>query len=95
MALELAAAGVKMLSAQQLVARLDDRFKFLARGSRTAPLRQQTLESAVAWSCDLLGSDNRRLFDRLSVFTGGFSFEFVQQEPLFGFAGFTHHASAR
>ena len=54
LALELAAAGVKVLSPQQLAARLDDRFKLLVRGSRTAPVRQQTLESAVAWSYDLL-----------------------------------------
>src|SRR5439155_2925662 len=63
---------------QQLAARLDDRFKLLVRGSRTAPLRQRTLESAVAWSYDLLEPDDRQLFDRLSVFAGGFSLDAVE-----------------
>jgi predicted ATPase/DNA-binding CsgD family transcriptional regulator len=78
LALELAAARVRVLSPQQLAARLDDRFKLLIRGSRTAPVRQQTLESAVAWSYDLLGPDDRRLFDRLSVFAGDFSLDAVE-----------------
>jgi len=78
LALELAAARASVLSPQQLAARLDDRFKLLAHGSRTAPLRQQTLESAVAWSYDLLQSDDKRLFDRLSTFAGGFSLEAVE-----------------
>jgi predicted ATPase/DNA-binding CsgD family transcriptional regulator len=78
LALELAAAGVRVLSPQQLTVRLDDRFKLLVRGSRTAPLRQQTLESAVAWSYDLLQPEDKRLFDWLSTFAGGFSLEAVE-----------------
>jgi predicted ATPase/DNA-binding CsgD family transcriptional regulator len=78
LALELAAARVRVLSPQQLASRLDDRFELLVRGSRTAPVRQQTLESAVAWSYDLLGPDDRRLFDRVSVFAGGFSLDAVE-----------------
>jgi predicted ATPase/DNA-binding CsgD family transcriptional regulator len=78
LALELAAAGVKVPSPQQLAARLDDRFKLLVHGSRTAPLRHQTLESAVAWSYDLLAPDDRHLFDRLSVFGGGFALDAVE-----------------
>jgi non-specific serine/threonine protein kinase len=78
LALELAAANVRFLSPQQLASRLDDRFKLLVRGSRTAPVRQRTLESAVAWSYDLLDPNDRRLFDRLSVFAGGFSIDAVE-----------------
>ncbi|TME29719.1 MAG: LuxR family transcriptional regulator [Chloroflexi bacterium] len=79
LALELAAAAVKVLSPHQLAARLDDRFKLLVRGSRTAPVRHQTLESAVAWSYDLLDPDDRHLFDLLSVFTGSFSLDAVEE----------------
>jgi predicted ATPase/DNA-binding CsgD family transcriptional regulator len=73
LALELAAARVKVLSPQQIATRLDDRFHLLVGGNRTAPARQQTLEAATAWSYDLLDPVDRRLFDRLSVFAGGFS----------------------
>jgi non-specific serine/threonine protein kinase len=73
LALELAAARLNVLSPEQLAPRLDDRFHLLVGGSRTAPARQQTLEATVAWSYDLLAPDDRRLFDRLSVFAGGFS----------------------
>jgi non-specific serine/threonine protein kinase len=75
LALELAAARTRALSVEQIAARLDDRFRLLAEGSRTAPPRQQTLEAAVAWSYDLLGEDERRLFRRLSVFSGGWTLE--------------------
>src|SRR5262249_5397227 len=73
LALELAASAMKVLSPQQLAARLDHRFKLLVRGSRTAPVRQHTLELTVAWSYDLLDPEDRLLFDRLSVLAGGFS----------------------
>jgi predicted ATPase/DNA-binding CsgD family transcriptional regulator len=73
LALELAAARVRVLSAEQIAAGLRDRFQLLTGGSRTALPRQQTLEASVAWSHDLLGEDERTLLRRLSVFAGGFS----------------------
>ncbi|HYW87091.1 MAG TPA: hypothetical protein VFB50_04940, partial [Chloroflexota bacterium] len=79
LALELAAASVRVLSPHQLAARLDDRFKLLVRGSRTAPIRQQTLESAVAWSYDLLDANDRHLFDQVSVFAGSFSLDAMEE----------------
>jgi predicted ATPase/DNA-binding CsgD family transcriptional regulator len=75
LALELAAARARVLSVDQIAARLDDRFRLLADGPRTGPARQRTLEAAVAWSYDLLGAEERRLFDRLAVFAGGWTLE--------------------
>ncbi|HEX2516040.1 MAG TPA: tetratricopeptide repeat protein, partial [Chloroflexota bacterium] len=75
LALELAAARVRVLSVEQLAARLDDRFRLLTRGSRTAPPRQQTLLATVAWSYDLLPPAERRLFARLAVFAGDWTLE--------------------
>src|SRR5262249_10271937 len=72
LALELAAARVRGLSVEQLAARLDDRFRLLTGGARTAPRRQQTLRAAVDWSYDLLAADERALLRRLAVFAGGF-----------------------
>ncbi len=75
LAIELAAAKVGALSVQQIHARLDDRFRLLAAGSRTAPERQQTLRGTLDWSHALLTSPERKLFNRLSVFARGFSLE--------------------
>ena len=75
LAIELAAARVKMLSPEQIAARLDDRFHLLTQGSRTALPRQQTLQSAVDWSYDLLSEPERLLLSRLSVFAGGWTLE--------------------
>jgi predicted ATPase/class 3 adenylate cyclase len=75
LALELAAARVGMLSPQQIADRLDDRFRLLTGGSRTALPRQQTLRSLIDWSYDLLSTEERQLFRRLSVFVGGWSLE--------------------
>jgi len=75
LALELAAARVRVLSVDQIAARLDNSFGVLAEGSRTAPRRQRTLEAAVAWSYDLLSVDEQRLFNRLAVFRGSWSLE--------------------
>ena len=75
LALELAAARVGMLTPQQIAARLDDRFRLLTGGSRTALPRQQTLRSLIDWSYDLLSEPERLLFCRLSVFVGGWSLE--------------------
>jgi non-specific serine/threonine protein kinase len=73
LAIELAAARTRVLDVEQIGARLDDRFRLLAAGSRTAPPRHQTLRGTIAWSYDLLEAAERRLFDRLSIFVGGWS----------------------
>jgi predicted ATPase/class 3 adenylate cyclase len=75
LAIELAAARVRVLPVEQLLGRLEDRFRLLTGGSRTALERHQTLRAAVDWSYDLLGERERGLFDRLSVFAGGWSLE--------------------
>ncbi|GAB3138969.1 BTAD domain-containing putative transcriptional regulator [Amycolatopsis stemonae] len=71
LALELAAARVRSLELGDVAARLDDRFRLLARGSRTAEERHRSLRSVVEWSWDLLGDDERELARRLTVFPGG------------------------
>jgi predicted ATPase len=60
---------------EQLLARLEDRFRLLTGGSRTALRRHQTLRAAVDWSYDLLTDQERALFARLSVFAGGWTLE--------------------
>jgi non-specific serine/threonine protein kinase len=75
LALELAAARVRVLPAEQLLGRLEDRFRLLTGGSRTAPARHQTLRAAVDWSYALLSDPERTLFARLSVFAGGWTLE--------------------
>jgi predicted ATPase/class 3 adenylate cyclase len=75
LALELAAARVTVFSPEQIAARLDDRFKLLTGGSRTAMPRQQTLRALIDWSYDMLSEDERTLLRRLSVFSGGWAFE--------------------
>ncbi|MFL5778989.1 MAG: ATP-binding protein [Chloroflexota bacterium] len=71
LAIELAAARVKLLSPEQILARLSDRLALLSAGSRDLPQRQQTLRGAIAWSYDLLEPADRRLFERFSVHSGG------------------------
>jgi predicted ATPase/DNA-binding SARP family transcriptional activator len=71
LAVELAAARLRALPLATLAERLDDRFRLLSRGARTALPRQQTLRAVVDWSYDLLFSDERRVFARLAAFTGG------------------------
>ena len=71
LALELAAARVRVLTPEQLAARLGDRFRLLTGGGRTALRRQQTLQATVDWSHDLLAEPERALFRRLAVFPGG------------------------
>ena len=75
LAIELAAARVKVLSAGQIAARLDDRFALLTDGGRTALARQRTLEAAVDWSYELISQGERKLLRQLSVFAGGFTLE--------------------
>jgi non-specific serine/threonine protein kinase len=73
LAIELAAARVKILSVEEIRARLDDRFRLLTGGSRTALARQQTLLATIQWSYDHLAPDQRQLLRRLSVFVGGWT----------------------
>jgi predicted ATPase/class 3 adenylate cyclase len=75
LALELAAARVRGLAVEQIAARLDQRFRLLTGGSRTALPRQQTLAATVDWSYQLLADAERTLFHRLAVFTGRFTLE--------------------
>jgi DNA-binding CsgD family transcriptional regulator/tetratricopeptide (TPR) repeat protein len=75
LAIELAAARTKVLSVEELADRLDDCFRLLSTGSRTAMLRQHTLHATMDWSHELLSEEERALFRRLSVFVGGFSLE--------------------
>jgi non-specific serine/threonine protein kinase len=75
LAIELAAARMSLLSAQEIASRLDQRFSLLTRGRRTALPRHQTLRAAIEWSHDLLSAAEQTLFRRLSVFAGGFTLE--------------------
>jgi predicted ATPase len=75
LALELAAAWVSVLSPEQLIARLEDRFRLLTGGSRTVLPRQQTLRATLDWSYDLLIEAERALLQRLAVFAGGWTLE--------------------
>jgi predicted ATPase/class 3 adenylate cyclase len=72
LAIELAAARTRAMSVEQIASHLDDRFRLLTRGARTAVPRQQTLQGAIDWSYELLGPPERELFDLLGVFAGGF-----------------------
>jgi predicted ATPase len=79
LALELAAARIDALAADALAERLNDRFRLLRAGSRTAPTRQQTLEAALDWSYELLADLERVLLRRLAVFSGGFTLEAAEE----------------
>jgi tetratricopeptide (TPR) repeat protein len=79
LALELAAARVKMLSVDQIRGRLDDRFKLLTGGSRSALPRHQTLQATIQWSYDQLAADEQRLLRVLSVFVGGWTLDAAAQ----------------
>ena len=75
LAIELAAARIKLFSPQALLGRLETSLNVLAGGSRDLPGRQQTLRGAIAWSYDLLGGPHKRLFARFSVFARGANLE--------------------
>jgi len=68
-----------MLKVEQIVARLDDRFRLLTGGSRTALPRQQTLRALIDWSYDLLPESERAVLRRLSVFAGGWTLEAAEE----------------
>jgi len=78
LAIELAAARVRILSPPALLARLEQRLQVLTAGPRDVPSRQQTMRAAIAWSYDLLSPDAQRLFRQLSVFVSGWSLEAVE-----------------
>ena len=75
LAIELAAAQTRVLSPEQVEARLGDRLGLLTRGSRTRPARQQTLRASIEWSYELASQAERLLWARLSVFAGGFELD--------------------
>ena len=78
LAIELAAARAKLLSPEQIASRLDDRFRLLVGGSRTALPRQQTLRALIDWSYDLLSDEEKELLRTVSVFVGGWTLDAVE-----------------
>ena len=79
LALELAAARLRVLSVEEIAARLDDRFRLLVGGSRTALPRQQTLRALIDWSYELLSDNERILLRRLAIFAGGWTLEAAEE----------------
>jgi predicted ATPase/class 3 adenylate cyclase len=79
LAIELAAARVKLLAPEAILGRLEDQLGLLAAGSRDLPARQQTLRGAIAWSYDILDEGHRKLLDRLSVFVGTIELEAAER----------------
>jgi predicted ATPase/DNA-binding SARP family transcriptional activator len=79
LAIELAAARVRSLPVGEIAVRLDDRFRLLSRGSRTAEARHRTLRGVVEWSWELLDEDERELARRLTVFSGGATLDAVER----------------
>jgi len=78
LAIELAAARIRLLSPEQIASKLDDRFRLLVGGSRTALPRQQTLRALIDWSYDLLSDDEKRLLQFASVFIGGWTLDALE-----------------
>ena len=105
LAIELAAARIKLLSPQAMLARLQHRLSLLTTGSRDLPARQQTLRGAIAWSYDLLDDAGRRLLARFSVFVGGASLDAAEtvcgpaadlgRDVFDGLAGLVDHSLLR
>jgi len=78
LAIELAAARIKLLSSQALLKRLGQRLQVLTSGARDVPARQQTLRNTITWSYELLNAQEQQLFRRLSVFVGGCTLEAIE-----------------
>jgi len=78
LAIEMAAARLKALSAEHIAGRLDDQFRLLTGGSRTALPQHQTLRATLDWSYDLLSAEERQLLRQLAIFVGGFTLEAVE-----------------
>jgi len=78
LAIELAAARIKLLPPKAMLARLERRLEFLTSSARDLPARQQTLRNAIAWSYDLLNEEEQNLFRRVSVFVGGCTFDSIE-----------------
>jgi len=79
LAIELAAARVKVLPPQAMLSRVENRLKLLSGGSRDLPERQQTMRAAISWGYQLLAAEEQRLFGTLSVFRGGFTLELAER----------------
>jgi predicted ATPase len=79
LAIELAAARTRILSVEQILERLDRRLSLLTTGAADAPERQRTLRATIEWSCELLSEDERALFARLAVFSGGGSLDAAER----------------
>jgi non-specific serine/threonine protein kinase len=79
LAIELAAARVKVLPPQAMLSRVGNRLKLLAGGSRDLPERQQTMRAAISWGYQLLDDDDKKLFATLSVFRGGFTLDAAER----------------
>jgi predicted ATPase/serine/threonine protein kinase len=79
LAIELAAARVKVLPPQAMLSRVGNRLKLLSGGSRDLPERQQTMRAAISWGYQLLDAEEQRLFATLSVFRGGFSLDLAER----------------
>jgi predicted ATPase/class 3 adenylate cyclase len=78
LAIELAAAHVRVLPPQRMLSELSHRLRFLMGGARDLPARQKTLRGAIDWSHDLLSGDEQKLFRRLAVFVGGSTLEAIE-----------------
>jgi predicted ATPase len=78
LAIELAAARLRLFPPQALLGRLSHRFQLLTGGAHDLPARHQTLRSAIDWSYSLLSEEEKQLFARLSVFRGGCTLEAVE-----------------
>src|SRR6266849_4551721 len=78
LAIELAAARIKLFSPQALLKRLEHRLQVLTSGAQDVPVRQQTLRNTIQWSYDLLSTQEQRLFRRLAVFVGGCTLEAIE-----------------
>jgi non-specific serine/threonine protein kinase len=79
LAIELAAARIRLLPPQEMLQRLEKSLSFLTRGATNSPSRQQTLRGTIDWSYALLDDRGRQVFDRLSVFAGGFTLEAAEE----------------